>query len=178
MKEERTMRKIIIFLLVTITLYSCDFTETQPLWGTYFKLYNMVGYWDVGYDLGNSLTQRLGVHKKDEIIQEVFWNNQFILLNIANDSIFGSSNTYVPNCSTHYIIELVPTDTIDKYGIPWSTKKKGIPCYVTRFENDDYYAELERNNIDTLRMNYLRYSIWWIYEDLEIGIDRWTRKKI
>ena len=41
----------------------------------------------------------------------------------------------------------------------------------------DYYAELERNNIDTLRMNYLRYSIWWIYEDLEIGIDRWTRKK-
>lgn len=59
MKEERTMRKIIIFLLVTITLYSCDFTETQPLWGTYFKLYNMVGYWDVGYDLGNSLTQRL-----------------------------------------------------------------------------------------------------------------------
>ena len=90
---------------------------------------------------------------------------------------FWSSNTYVPNCSTHYIIELVPTDTIDKYGIPWSTKKKGIPCYVTRFENDDYYAELERNNIDTLRMNYLRYSIWWIYEDLEIGIDRWTVKK-
>lgn len=149
------MKKILVFIGIACVLSACDFNRIKNLRGTnYMLMDDDMGNVDLCYKLpGGGLGN---TSDKSGHVRKVYWNKKYIL---AYKEAYRSDSI-----AQFYIIEQLKTDTIDQWGVLWTTYNRiqWIQYEYTTFE--DFQHKIQELEIDTTKMNYYTWrSVIGIY---------------